>query len=93
MKFEDVMKLVNAGFSAEQIAGMMENPKKQEQEQEQEQEQKQDPTIADVLQQMKQIRQDMQNIALLGTKQKQDPKNSVDDILAAIINPQQKEGK
>ena len=80
MKFEDVMKLVNAGFTAEQIAAMAGDPKPNP-----------DPSIADVMQQMKEIRADMQKLALLGTNQKPVPKDNVDQILAAIINPQQKQ--
>lgn len=98
MKFEDVMKLVNAGFTAEQIAAMAGDPKKdpkqdpkQDPEQDPEQDPKKDPSIADVMQEMKEIREDMQKIALLGTNQKSGQTDNVDQILAAIINPQQKQ--
>lgn len=98
MKFEDVMKLVNAGFTAEQIAAMAGDPKqdqkqdpKQDPKQDQKQDPKQEPSIGDVMREMKEIREDMQKIALLGTNQKHGQTENVDDILAAIINPQQKQ--
>ena len=94
MKFEDVMKLVNAGFTSEQIAAMawgdQKQDPKQDPNQDPKQDPKQDPSIADVMQEMKEIREDMQKIALLGTNQKRVQTDNVDQILAAIINPQQK---
>ena len=98
MKFEDVMILVNAGFTAEQIAAMASDPKQdpkqdpeQDSKQDPEQDPKQDPepSIADIMLEMKEIRKDMQKMALLGTNQKYDKTENVDNILAAIINPQQ----
>ena len=82
MKFEDVMILVNAGFTAEQIAAMASDPK-------QDPKQDPEPSIADIMLEMKEIRKDMQKMALLGTNQKYDKTENVDNILAAIINPQQ----
>ena len=82
MKFEDVMKLVNAGFTAEQIAAMASDPK-------QDPKQDPEPSIADIMLEMKEIRKDMQKMALLGTNQKHGQTENVDNILAAIINPQQ----
>ena len=90
MEFADVMKLVNAGFNAEQIAAMAGDPK-QDPKQDPKKDPKQEPSIADVMQEMKEIREDMQKIALLGTNQKHGQTDNVDDILAAIINPQQKQ--
>ena len=92
MKFEDVMKLVNAGFTAEQIAAMAGDPKPNpDPDPKPNPDPDPDPSIADIMQQMKEIREDMQKLALLGTKQKAVPKDNVDQILAAIINPQQKQ--
>ena len=102
MEFADVMKLVNAGFNAEQIAAMAGDPKqdpkqdlkqdpKQDPKRDPKQDPKQEPSIRDVMQEMKEIREDMQRIALLGTSQKHNQNENVDQILAAIINPQQKQ--
>lgn len=96
MKIEDVMKLVNAGFTADQIAAMAEDPKQAPDPEPHPADDPDpnlgpDPTIADVMQQMKEIREDMRKLAILGTNQKSGKKENVDSILAAIINPQQKE--
>lgn len=93
MKFEDVMYLVKAGFTSDQIAKLAgdqnQDPEK-DPEKDTKKDPKQEPSIADVMQEMKEIRGEMQKMALLGTNQKLDQTDNVDQILAAIINPQQK---
>ena len=101
MKVNDVLKLVTAGFTATQIAAMAGEQTEPKQTEPKQTEPKQtepkqaepkqaEPTISDLMAEIGALKADMQKMALLNTQQKREESSSVDDILAAIINPPQK---
>jgi len=93
MKVNDVLKLVAAGFTATQIAAMAGEQTEPKQTEPKQTEPKQaepkqaEPTISDLMAEIGALKADMQKMALLNTQQKREESSSVDDILAAIINP------
>lgn len=93
MKVNEVLKLVDAGFSAAQIAAMAGETKQTEQkETKQTETNPAEPSISDVMAELGSLKAEMKKMALLDTQQTKDS-CSVDDILASIINPEQKGDK
>lgn len=97
MNTNDVLELVRAGFSKEEIAQMAKaekaepTPEKEEKKQEQG-EQKTEGTVSTTLEQKFDMLMEKLNAAnFLGAKQPDE--ETVDDIIASIINPPTVENK
>lgn len=98
MNGEDILKLVNAGFTKEEIGKMFstgepkpkeeETPKEQPVEKEQTKEQETGMTTLE--QKFDKLMDILTNSNIIGANQP--PENTVDDIIAQIIDPTYKKG-
>ena len=95
MDSNDILKLVNAGFTKDEIAKMFgkETPKQEEEKTpvEQPQEEKQDEGMTTLEQKFDKL----MDILVKGnfTGANQPPEDTVDDIIAQIIDPNYKKGE
>lgn len=98
MKIEDIIALINAGWSKEEIIRMSELEQKEPEQKEPEQKEQEpkepekkepetakDDKMAEILQRLEQISSGIQKGAIRDSQQPQ--RESVEDALAKIINP------
>ena len=86
MKYEEIIKLLDAGYSREEILNMKNEPEQADPEQ--------DPDMADVLKEMRDTFADMRKefmaMNILNSRQPADNEKTSEEIIANIINPTDK---
>lgn len=94
MKYDEIMKMLNAGFTREEILNMTEEP---EQPQPEEVEQVQPVNdMTDALKEMRdmfaEMKKELTAFNIMNARQPADEERTSEDIIANIINPTQKNG-
>ena len=94
MKYEEIIKLLDAGYSREDILAMKEAPAQDEPEQKQEETA---PDMSDVLKEMRDTFADMRKefmaMNIMNSQMPADSEKSSEEIIANIINPEVKKKK
>lgn len=97
MNYTDIIKLLDAGYTREEILGMKDDPK-QEEKQEDKQEDKQEPDTPDIMESVMtevkdmfaEMKKELTAMNILNSRQEGEEFKSSEDILASIINPTKK---
>lgn len=95
MKIEDILKLTSAGFTKDEIVGLMkaegtEKPKQEESKQEEsKQEQKADDKVLSAIDK---LNENITALFINTSSVQSDGTGTVEDFLANIINPRNEEG-
>lgn len=96
MKYEEIIKLLDAGYSREEILNMKEQPPKEQTPEEQPPEEQPDPS-ADALREMKEMFAEMKKeitaMNIMNAVRPGDEEKTSEDIIANIINPTKKDKK
>jgi len=94
MKYEEIIKLLDAGYSREEILAMKEAPAQDDPEQTQEETA---PDMSDVLKEMRDTFADMRKefmaMNIMNSQMPADSEKSSEEIIANIINPEVKKKK
>lgn len=88
MKYEEIIKLLDAGYSREEILSMNEAPEEKHEEKKDEQPA---PDMSDVLNEMKEMFNDMRKeftaFNIMNSRQPAEADKTAEDIIANIISP------
>lgn len=100
MKYEEIIKLLDAGYTRDEIIQMQDEPKQDEPKQDEpkQDEPKQAADVTnEVLSELKTLFEDMKKeftaMNIMNSRQKEDETITGDNAIANIINPFKKEGK
>ena len=87
MKYEEIIKLLDAGYSRDEILAMRDTPAPADPA-------PAEPNMADVMKEMKEMFNDMRKeftaFNIMNSNIPVDPERTSEDIIANIINPEQK---
>lgn len=90
MKYDEIIKLLDAGYSRDEILAMKDAPAPKDPKPEEEQQ----PDMADVLKEMRDTFADMRKefiaMNIMNSNQPPDSEKTSKDIIANIINPEMK---
>ena len=95
MNYTDIIKLLDAGYTREQILEMKDEPEKKE---DPDQEEKKDPETHDIMESVMtevkdmfaEMKKELTAMNILNSRQEGEDIKSSEDILASIINPTKK---
>jgi len=98
MNYTDIIKLLDAGYTREQILEMKDEPAPQEDKQDDKQEDKKEPDTHDIMESVmtevkdmfSEMKKELTAMNILNSRQEGDELKSSEDILASIINPTKK---
>ena len=98
MNYTDIIKLLDAGYTREQILEMKDEPAPQEDKQDDKQEDKKEPDTHDIMESImtevkdmfSEMKKELTAMNILNSRQEGDELKSSEDILASIINPTKK---
>ena len=96
MNYTEIIKLLDAGYTREEILNMKEDPA--EEKQEDPTEEKQEPDTPDIMESVMtevkdmfaEMKKELTAMNILNSRQKGEESKSSEDILASIINPTKK---
>ena len=98
MNYTDIIKLLDAGYTREQILEMKDEPAPQEDKQDDKQDDKKEPDTHDIMESVmtevkdmfSEMKKELTAMNILNSRQEGDELKSSEDILASIINPTKK---
>lgn len=89
MKYEEIIKLLDAGYTREEILNMKEAPKEEPKQEEQK------PDMTEVFNEMRNMFDDMRKeitaMNIMNSSRPADEEKTSEDIIANIINPTKKD--
>ena len=96
MKYDEIIKLLDAGYSREEILNMQDAPEEQQEDAPEEQQEdapvSMDAIMSEVKDMFAEMKKELTAMNILNSRQSGEDNKTSEDVLASIINPTMKSG-